>query len=261
MFQFYNQNVRIGVYLDYSNMHYTKYNLWRDYDITQFINECLNDTRITLIAMYWAYDPTSPWQYNWTQRLQTNFSTPRNRFFFKKIEMKGDKYKWNVDTEMWFDISQDLSDNLRDVAILFSWDGDFLYPIQKLISANKKVTVISTKWHIAKELISYINTLDDNICRYINIHTENQNTIPIRLALRDNHRGLCIHPTLLNYIQNSDTQQKEELRDWAREVINNNVQYAEQPEFIKENPLIKKIIIRWHLPEKQAFISYLENLI
>jgi uncharacterized LabA/DUF88 family protein len=37
-----------------------------------------------------------------------------------------------VDTEMGFDIAQDA--NLRDCLILFTGDGDFLYPIQKLIA-------------------------------------------------------------------------------------------------------------------------------
>ena len=102
MFEYLGSTAKIWVYLDYSNMHYTKYNLWWDYNISQFIHECLNDSRIFRIAFYGAYDPKNISQYNWVQRLQNTFTDPRNYFFFKKLEQKWWKNKGNVDTECWY---------------------------------------------------------------------------------------------------------------------------------------------------------------
>lgn len=261
MFEYLWENKRIGVYLDYSNMHYTKYNLWWDYNIDQFINECLNDSRISRIAFYWAYDPRNLWQYNWVQRLQSTYSWSRNYFFFKKLENKWWKNKWNVDTEMWFDIAKDLQNNIWDSIVLFTGDGDFLYPIKEIIAEWKHVTVISTKGHMAKELIDFINTQDDEVCRYINIHKETAISKPIRDALRDTSRWICLHPDLLKYITNSDDNKIRELIDWTNEVIAGNLEHADMPEFIQNNPIIKKIIVRRYLNEKNSFITYLTNLL
>gem|GEM_PF-2675733 len=38
-----------------------------------------------------------------------------------------------------------MDQSLRDCLILFTGDGDFLYPIQKLISLGKSIVVVSTK--------------------------------------------------------------------------------------------------------------------
>jgi uncharacterized LabA/DUF88 family protein len=261
MFEYYWENERIGVYLDYSNMHYTKYNLWWDYNISQFINLCLSDDRITRLALYGAYDPKNPSQYNWIQKLKTKFPWQKNYFFFKKLETKWWKNKWNVDTEMWFDIAQDLNNNLWDCIILFTWDGDFLYPIQKIIDSGKKVTVISTKGHIAKELIDFINSQDDTICRYIDIHKETLLSNPIRQALRDTSRWISLHPDLLQYIKDSDQEKIKELINWIKEVVIWNVEHANIPIFLKDNEIVRKIIIRRHIQEKQEFLEYLETLL
>ena len=261
MFEYLWSSSRIGVYLDYSNMHYTKYNLWWDYNVSQFLNECLNDSRISRIAFYWAYDPRNPWQYNRVQRLQSTFSWSKNYFFFKKLEIKWWKNKWNVDTEMWFDIARDLQNDLWDSIILFTWDWDFLYPIKNIIDSWKHVTVISTKWHVAKELIDFISSQDDKICRYINIHKETKISKPIRDALRDTTRWICLHPDLLHHIEESDRDEIQKLINWTNEVKAWRVESAETPEFIKNNYVIKKIILRRHINEKEAFITYLKNLL
>lgn len=44
---------------------------------------------------------------------------------------------------MGFDIAQD--HELWDTLVLFSGDGDFLYPIQKLLQQEKTILVVSTK--------------------------------------------------------------------------------------------------------------------
>lgn len=261
MFEYLGSTAKIWVYLDYSNMHYTKYNLWWDYNISQFIHECLNDSRIFRIAFYGAYDPKNISQYNWVQRLQNTFTDPRNYFFFKKLEQKWWKNKGNVDTEMWFDISKDLQNNLWDSIVLFTWDWDFLYPIKQIIATWKHVTVVSTKWHIAKELIDFIHSQDDNVCRYINIHKDNAISSPIRTALRDTSRWICLYPDLVQYINTTDTNWILELITWVNEIMKGNIGIAKTPQFLLENEKVKKIIYRWHNNEKQAFINYLQNLI
>jgi len=72
---------------------------------------------------------------------------------------------------------------------LFSGDGDFLYIIDQLIkNENKQIVIVSTKGHIAKELIDYTNTHHINTCRFIDMHQENEIALPIKKALKHERR-------------------------------------------------------------------------
>jgi uncharacterized LabA/DUF88 family protein len=73
---------------------------------------------------------------------------------------QGDLRKANFDVEITFDILEMIG--LFDTLVLFSGDSDFDYLIRRLRAKEKKVVVISTKYHISKELI-------ENSSKYIDI--------------------------------------------------------------------------------------------
>ena len=73
---------------------------------------------------------------------------------------KGDLRKANFDVEITFDILEMVGQ--FDTLVLFSGDSDFDYLIRRLRAKEKKVVVISTKYHISKELI-------ENSSKYIDI--------------------------------------------------------------------------------------------
>ena len=64
---------------------------------------------------------------------------------------RGDIRKANFDVEIAVDTMEMIDE--FETLVLFSGDSDFDYLIKKLRNNNKKVIVISTKNHIAKELI------------------------------------------------------------------------------------------------------------
>lgn len=258
MFNFLDSS-RIGVYLDYSNMHYTKYTLWWEYNLFDFLKACINDNHITRIALYGAYDPKNIAQFNRTKKIKQNFSHPKSYFFFKKLEIKGGKNKWNVDTEMGFDIAQD--HELWDTLVLFSGDGDFLYPIQKLLQQEKTILVVSTKWHIAKELIDFINTQPDSKCRYLDLHKNNQITLPLKAILKDSSRSICLHSTLYQWIQNADNEAIKELKIWMELALHHQIWSHPIPKIVSENSFLKKILLHRQQEEKIAFITYLSELL
>lgn len=64
---------------------------------------------------------------------------------------RGDIRKANFDVEIAVD-TMELTDNF-DTLVLFSGDSDFNYLLKKLKGENKNILVISTKYHVSKELI------------------------------------------------------------------------------------------------------------
>lgn len=76
----------------------------------------------------------------------------------KDIE-KGDLRKANFDVEIAIDVIR-MVDKF-DTLVLFSGDSDFDYLIRILKGQGKKVIVVSTKYHISKELISNSNKYID----------------------------------------------------------------------------------------------------
>ena len=101
---------------------------------------------------------------------QDNFFTVLKRTGFKFItkplkiitnddKLKGHLRKANFDVEIAMDVAE-LADKF-DTLILFSGDSDFDYLVKKLREKDKKVIVISTKHHIARELIAGCNKYID----------------------------------------------------------------------------------------------------
>lgn len=262
MFWFTNSK-RIGIYIDYSNIYHAKYTLWRSYNIDKFLQNFVDNKTITKVWFYGAYNKTNITQYQRTQSLQKTFQLPKFYFYFKKLETRWEKQKWNVDTEMWRDIAK--NSKLRDTLVLFSGDGDFLYIIDQLIKKeNKQIVIVSTRWHIAKELINYINTHDINTCRFIDIHQENEIALPIKKALKHERRWVCMPPELVKYIESVDEEKRQKLYDWMQSVCDNKKDNLLLPvdfDTLSNNnhyPTIKTILHRKE-EEKKQLLEYIKS--
>ena len=77
----------------------------------------------------------------------------------RKKELKRACRKANFDVEITLDILKMIEK--FDTLVLFSGDSDFDYLIRRLRAKEKKVVVISTKYHISKELIKNSNKYID----------------------------------------------------------------------------------------------------
>lgn len=73
--------------------------------------------------------------------------------------LKGDIRKANFDVEIALDARELISN--YDTLVLFSGDSDFDYLIRFLRQNGKRVIVVSSKYHIAKELIASCNKYID----------------------------------------------------------------------------------------------------
>ncbi len=74
-------------------------------------------------------------------------------------KLKGDHRKANFDVEITLD-ARELMD-AYDTLVLFSGDSDFDYLIKYLRQSGKRIVVISSRYHISKELILSCNKYID----------------------------------------------------------------------------------------------------
>ena len=73
---------------------------------------------------------------------------------------KGGDYRWksNLDIELAFEM--DDTKEKYNTAILFSGDSDFSVPIDRIKKAGKWIIVVSTRGHIARELLERAKFID-----------------------------------------------------------------------------------------------------
>ena len=80
----------------------------------------------------------------------------------KRIKVSKSTYEWkgNLDVELTIDVLGNIDS--FDTLILMSGDGDFAPLLDAVKARNKRVLVMSTKGHVAKELLErakYINLM------------------------------------------------------------------------------------------------------
>ena len=78
----------------------------------------------------------------------------------KKIRDHIGGYKWknNLDMELAFEM--DDTKDKYDTAVLISGDSDFATPIDRIKKISKRIIVMSTRGHIAKELLERAKFID-----------------------------------------------------------------------------------------------------
>lgn len=149
---------KVIVFIDAANLESSLKDLGWHMDYKRFCNYFKNNMDLVKIRFYSA---------NFNNKNHTNFLIVLRRAGFKLVTKKlktifiGEDCinKANFDVEITLD-ARNFMDKY-DTLVLFSGDSDFEYLIKFLRMRNKKVIVISSRYHISKELIKCCNKYID----------------------------------------------------------------------------------------------------
>lgn len=153
---------RIYVFIDAANIFYTQRTLhWRiSYEKLKqyFSEECGND--LGKIFVYTASDSDRPQQQKFLEMLKINGYIVKTKEI-KRIRVAKGIYEWKGDFDV--ELTIDAIDNIQkfDTVVLLSGDSDFAPIVERIKENGKKVVVMSSKYHVSRELIKladkYIN--------------------------------------------------------------------------------------------------------
>jgi uncharacterized LabA/DUF88 family protein len=143
---------RIAVYIDVANVIYCLKDLgWRiDYKKLQLYFK--KNSKLVDIYFYYSTDKENKGQANLLEML----ARKGFKMIVKEVKVIRQKdgsslYKGNCDVELTIDMIDNLA--TYDTAVLLSGDSDFTALIKYLQKHGKKVVAISTRNHIAREII------------------------------------------------------------------------------------------------------------
>ena len=251
---------KTALFIDYSNIFYAKYTVWWHFDIENLLEYCKTDSNIVFVWVYGAYDPKNLNQYNWVELMKHNFNDPKYLIYFKPLESHGSKNKWNVDTEMWYDLAEYKS--LYEHMVLMSWDGDFAHPLKKLIGEWKTITISSTRWHISG-LINLSQEFPTQ-CRFLDFNITHTESIELRHIIKNSRKWLAIDPALQKFLSTASKWDIQDLVDFI-DHRNRGIYYTKKAIFLgitdKNNFPLYKNIARWQIEEKDLLVKYLKQIL
>ncbi len=150
---------RVCVFIDAANILYSQQSLgWRvDYEKlkTYFISEC----NLSGIYFYTGKVGDNQKQSSFLKKLEKLGYVVKSKEV-KRIKISENNYEWkgNLDVELTIGVLANLAN--FDTLILMSGDSDFASLLDEVKTHKKRVIVMSTKGHVAKELLErakYIN--------------------------------------------------------------------------------------------------------
>jgi uncharacterized LabA/DUF88 family protein len=151
---------KVYVFIDAENVFYSQRTLgWKiSYQklMDYFRKECGEETKCFI---YKGINENSSTQKKFLDMLDINGYIIRTRVV-KKIKDHRGGYRWknNLDMELAFEMVD--TEDKYDTAILMSGDSDFNVPIERIKKAKKWIIVMSTRGHIAKELLEIAKYID-----------------------------------------------------------------------------------------------------
>lgn len=150
----------VYVFIDAENVFYAQRTLgWRiSYEklMIYLRKECGNEVKCFI---YKGVDESNTGQKKFLDMLDIAGYILRTKVV-KKIRSHGGRYEWkgNLDVELAFEM--DDTKDKYNTAILFSGDSDFSTPIDRIKKVGKRIIVVSTRGHIAKELLDRAKYID-----------------------------------------------------------------------------------------------------
>jgi len=156
----YRQSTKAVVFIDAANVIYSQRTLKWQIDFKKLMDYFKKNYQLDNVYFYFAYIKDD-------QKQQSFFTKLRQwgyKIKTKEVKLIRQKdgtilKKGNLDVELTIDAVKDLK--FYSTAILMSGDSDFHALVKYLQGKNKKVVVISSKGHVAKELLNsadkYIN--------------------------------------------------------------------------------------------------------
>lgn len=151
---------RVYVFIDAENLFYAQRTLgWRvSYEklMAYFRQECGQDTKC---FVYTGRDENNTKQSKFLDMLDISGYVVRTKVV-KKIRKHDGGYRWknNLDMELAFEMVD--TKEKYDTAVLISGDSDFSTPIDRIKAVGKRIIVMSTRGHIAKELLQRAKYID-----------------------------------------------------------------------------------------------------
>lgn len=150
---------RVYVFIDAENAFYSQRTLgWRiSYQklMHYFKKECGEEVKCFI---YTGKDESNAKQVKFLDMLEINGYVVRTRVV-KKIKSHGG-YRWKNSLDMTLAFEMVDAKDKYDTAVLVSGDSDFDVPIDKIKEAGKRIIIMSTRGHIAKELLERAKFLD-----------------------------------------------------------------------------------------------------
>ncbi|KKQ45492.1 MAG: hypothetical protein US65_C0053G0008 [Candidatus Yanofskybacteria bacterium GW2011_GWC2_37_9] len=151
---------RVYIFIDAENVFYSQRTLgWKiSYEklIKYLKKECGDEIKC---FVYKGVDENNAGQKKFLDMLDINGYILRTKVV-KRIKAEGGDYRWksNLDIELAFEM--DDTKDKYNTAVLFSGDSDFSVPIDRIKKAGKRIIVVSTRGHIARELLERAKFID-----------------------------------------------------------------------------------------------------
>lgn len=141
---------KVAVFIDAANILYSQQSLGWQVDYKHLI-EYLSKLKIVFAGFYYGMVKENQGQAKFFQMLTDRGYTVRTKPVKYIKTSKGVVLKGNLDVELVCDLLT--KETEYDTCILLSGDSDFEIAIKHLREKKKRVVVISTKGHVAIELI------------------------------------------------------------------------------------------------------------
>src|SRR3989344_2341787 len=156
----YRQSTKAVVFIDAANVIYSQRTLKWQIDFKKLMDYFKNNYQLDNVFFYFAYIKNDEKQQGFFNKLrQWGYKIKTKEVKLIKQADGTILKKGNLDVELTIDAVKDLK--YYSTAILMSGDSDFHALVKYLQGKNKKVVVISSKGHVAKELLNsadkYIN--------------------------------------------------------------------------------------------------------
>lgn len=151
------QKKKIAIFIDAANIFYSQKTLGWRVDYEKFLSYWGKNGKVTGAYFYTAVISTNQKQLKFFKALEKIGYTviTREVKIIKDNKNKKTIQKGNFDVKLAIDIV--LKEKEYDMAILASGDSDFEPVLEHLKTIRKKVTVVSARGHIARELIKKAN--------------------------------------------------------------------------------------------------------
>jgi len=154
---------RVAVYIDAANVHYSCKRLKWKIDYKKLLDYLKKETQLVGLSFYSAKDSSHLRQQKFLDFLEIIGYRVRSKEvkFIKTPDPSVPEvgfHKGNLDIELTIDVLDDC--DTFDTLILVSGDSDFAPLLKKMKKMGKWCVVISTKGHIAKELIIEAKFID-----------------------------------------------------------------------------------------------------
>ena len=147
---------RVAVFIDAANIIHCRKDLGWKVDFKKLKKYFESKCNFVAIYYYSAYLEESSRQLSFFEMLSRKGFIMRLKKLKRIVDADGSvRLKGNCDTDMVVDVVARMEE--YDTAVIMSGDSDFVSLVNFLRGQKKRVIVVSTRWHIAKDLVQAVD--------------------------------------------------------------------------------------------------------